>query len=283
MLWLPQDSAQVASFRQDVDGYTGAVDTRLRQNDPDTEFLTAATMFVDAVVSAGDPNPEQVLLRFDNIVGTGENQIPAGSRVEAAILDIPSVNPDAMGDGGLFYKLLQPWPDLATWNAWVDGIQTNGVEAAVSPSAVAGNAGLNPDVQGGFLSFDLTADVQSWVNGSANNGWMINPWPGGGNGWGLTTAENPIGRNRPRLRVFYTAGTGTPNEDIILQNPVLSAEGLNLRFQGLPSSSYDVEHAETLDGSWSKVGSATTDSSGAAIFTDTTANAQAGFYRVVRP
>jgi len=44
-------------------------------------------------------DPEQILLRFDNIVGTRTNQVPPGSRVEAAVLDMASVVASAPADG----------------------------------------------------------------------------------------------------------------------------------------------------------------------------------------
>jgi hypothetical protein len=258
------------------------VDTRLRQNAPDAEFSTTTTVFVDAQVSAGEPNPEQVLLRFDDMIGTEAGRIPPGKRVEAAILDIPSVNNDAMGDGGLIYPLLQGWDPLSTWNTWVDGIQTNGVEGATTPSATAGYPELNPDVQGGFLSFDLTADVQAWVSGIRTNaGWVFMPWPGGGNGWGFTTSESAEERNRPRLRVFYTDGE-VSEPPVMLLTPLWTDGTLQLRLNGDAGSPYDVFRAEVVSGSWIKVGTVTPESGGNGTFTDTAPLPGAAFYRVVR-
>jgi len=281
--WLPKDSTSVASFRQGVNDYAGAVDTRIRQVSPDTDFSAAGTVFSDAVVSGTDPNPEQVLLRFGNIIGSEANQIPPGARIEAAFLDVASLNGDAMGDGGQFFSILQTWPETVTWNGWVDGIQTNGVEAATTPTALAGNPDLNPDVQGGFLSFDLTADVQSWASGSiANNGWVIIPWPGGGNGWGFYTSENSTERNRPRLRVYYTAATGTSGE-IHLESTFASGGSVQIRLHGDANKSYTVYRAQTIDGAWTIAGTVATGADGNAVFTDPTPPATTAFYRAAFP
>lgn len=277
VLWLPPESVSTASFRQGTDGYTGAVDTRIRQTTPDLDSITSPTVYSDAIVTGSDPNPEQVLLRFDNIIGSGPGQIPAGSRVEAAFLDVASVINNAMGDGGAFHALLRPWPETSTWNTWENGIEI-GVEAAAAPTVLAGSPTLDPDVQGGFLSFDLTADVAAWVGGTLENqGWVIQPFPGGGNGWGFATAEDPIERNHPRLRVYYTAGTPQPTE-IELGQPIYTATGVQLNFTGAPSMTYRVRRSATIDGQFSDIGPATTDAQGNGAFTDNAAPVTAGFY-----
>ena len=51
---------------------------------------------VDAGITSMS-GPEQILLRFDSIVGTHTNQVPPGSRVEAAMLDLASVVGNAPG------------------------------------------------------------------------------------------------------------------------------------------------------------------------------------------
>ena len=50
------------------------------------------------------PNPNQVLIRFDNIIGSGAGQVPAGATIHAAILELTSINADAQGAGGQFHR-----------------------------------------------------------------------------------------------------------------------------------------------------------------------------------
>jgi hypothetical protein len=99
----------------------------------------------------------------------------------------------------------QPWSSDASWSNFSDGIQANGVEASVTSSAVAGNAAGTARVEGGWNTFDVTRDIQSWVNNSNdNNGWAIIPWVSGDNGWGIQSSETAIVNERPQLRVFFT-------------------------------------------------------------------------------
>ena len=102
ILWLPQGISS-NSFRQNVNGYTGDVDTQIRGNDPfntnTSPYNTSVTIGPDwNVATPGDQS--QVLLRFDNIIGTGPNQIPPGSQVHAAVLDLTSQGNLGQGDGG---------------------------------------------------------------------------------------------------------------------------------------------------------------------------------------
>ncbi len=278
--WVPAGTATVG-FRQGVNGYTGARDTRIRENAPDADFSTVTSLFSDWAVSSASDN-EHVLLRFDNIIGTGAGQIPPGARIESAVLDLASVVGNGMGDGGQFYALLQPWQDTnSTWNSWVNGIQADGVEAATTPTTVAGNSNCNPSVQGAFLSFDLTADVQAWTYGSSTNyGWVILPWTGGGDGWGFASAETATERNRPRLRVFFTTPS---NAAISLLPPVWSSTQVQVRFASIVGTMCSVQRASALGGEWTTLGSALVGQDGTGTFTDTAPLPNAAYYRVKFP
>jgi hypothetical protein len=281
VMWLPAGTAS-ASFRQNVNDYTNAFDTRIRQNAPTNEFSTVTGVFVDAEVTGGSPNPEQVLLRFENIIGSGTNQIPAGARIHAAMLDLASTIGNAMGDGGKFHAMLQPWQDTNTWDDLVNGVSVDGVEAAAQPTAVAGSATLNPNVQAAFLSFELTADVQNWSSGSRPNyGWVVVPWPGGGDGWGFGTAEQGAEQNRPRLRVFYTPGTALP--PVVLQPPSVTSSNVVVRFSGEVGKTYTVLRSATLNGTYTSAGTTTVQPDGTATFTDSSPLPGSAFYRVTYP
>lgn len=220
--WLPAGTA-LASFRRGINGYTSAYDTRLRENAPEADASAVTSMYIDAGVTSTS-DPEQILLRFDNIVGAASNQIPPGSRIEAAMLDLASVVGNGPGDGGYLHALLKPWQDTtSTWNSWIEGIQADGVEAAITPTVILGNSSRTPNVQGGFHSLDVTADVQACVSGTGTNyGWVGLPWPGGTDGWGIATAESTVARNRPQLRVYYSLVTNALPA-IVLTTPANNA------------------------------------------------------------
>lgn len=273
--WLPPDVSS-ASFRQDVNNYSSAVDTQVRGSDPDTEYSASATLGVDwTVATAGDSS--QVLLRFDAIIGTATNQVPPGSRVHAAVLELASASNLAQGHGGHFHAMLQPWEDTNTWNGLVNGIQTDDVEAASATSAAGGTAALTPFVQGGFNNFELTDDVQAWVSGTRpNHGWAILPWTSGGDGWFFSTAENATERDRPQLRVYYTPS-------IVLLPPVWSPASVEVSFLGLIGTNYSILRAPAPTGPWTTNGSATVQPSGIGTFTDNSPLPGASYYRVQYP
>jgi len=117
--WIPAGtSGGVASFRNgDANEYAGTFDTEIQQGLPDANNATVLVDFSDAN-DFGSANNTESLLRFDGIIGGGVGQVPPNARIDAAFLDVASVTPDAMGDGGRFIAMLQPWQDTnATWNS----------------------------------------------------------------------------------------------------------------------------------------------------------------------
>ncbi len=278
--WVPADTAS-ASFRYNVNGYTGAHDTRIRQATPDTEYSTIASVFVDAEVTSGAEDPEQVFVRFEDIFGTGEGQVPPGSTIHAAVLDLGSLVSNATGDGGKIHRMLKPWQDTDTWNSLANGVDADGVEAATAPTATAGDLSLDPNVQGGYLTFLLTSDVQAWANGAPNYGWVFLPWPYGGDGWGFGTAEATQELERPQLRVYYTPGEAA--DVVVLLAPVVGPTSVQVNFTGTAGKTYSIQRVGTLGGTWETRGTATTGTDGRATFTDSAPLAGAAFYRVIYP
>jgi hypothetical protein len=278
VLWVPAGTASV-SFRKDVNGYSGAFDTLIQQVNPDVNYAASDYVFCDGVVTGSSPNPGEVLLRFDNIVGTNPGQIPPNAQVHAAILDLASTGGSANGVGGQFYALLQPWDDTTTtWNSWVDGINTDGVEAAITPTVAAGSPTLRPFVQGGFNSFEVTSDVAAWARGTANYGWAIIPWLDGGDGWGIDLSESADEKNRPQLRVFYSI-----NSNVEIGPLSVTPTSVTVQFTGVPDTSYSVQRSADVAGPYGTIGSATTTGTGSATFTDNSPLPGTGFYRISNP
>ncbi|HEX7654394.1 MAG TPA: DNRLRE domain-containing protein, partial [Verrucomicrobiae bacterium] len=237
----------------------------------------------------GNTNNTECLLRFDNIIGAASNQIAPGSLIHAAMLELPSVGPDNMGDGGLFYAMLQPWTDTnVTWSTFgPNGIQPDGVMAASTPTVTIGSPSLNPDVQATLNTVEVTTDVQAWANGSrANNGWCILPWPGGSNGWGFRSSKFSsvvIGyapeQQRPRLRVYYTAGAlALP---AVIKPVSANAQAVVVPFTGSANFTYHIWRSGDLSGNWSELGTATCDGAGNGLFNDVSPLPAAAYYRVV--
>ncbi len=277
--WIPAGTASV-SFRYGVNGYTNEFDTLIRASAGDTNFAATVTMFSDWSATTNGDN-DQLLFRFDNIVGSATNQIPAGATIHAAMFDVANVGGQAMGDGGQFFALYQPWVDTTTtWNSWTNGIQNDGIEAALTATVVAGNTNLDPNVQGGYHCFEVTPDVQAWVNGTRPNyGWAILPWVNGGDGWGINTAESPTERDRPQLRVYYTVNTNFV-APIVIGSITRGASSVTIQFTGAPNTTYSVHRTTALGTSWTPIGPATAAGNGAATFTDNAPPSTAAFYRI---
>lgn len=274
ILWLPNGTPSTA-LRQGVNGYTNTVDTRIRANAPDTQFSTVTGVFVDYGVT-GTTDNEQVLIRFDNMIGDGPNQVPFGATVQAAILDLSATIGNAMGDGGHFHMMLKPWFATNTWNQLTNGITADDIEAVAANSAVAGVSNLNPNVQAGYLQYELTSDVQTWVSGiRPNYGWAILPWVGGTDGWGFGTSKAALASDRPRLRVFYTA--------IVITSITRNPSNAVIQFKSQPNQLCTILRASTVTGTYSSIGTATTAADGTASFTDNSPPAGAAFYRISFP
>lgn len=276
VLWVPAGT-ETASFRQGVNEYYSSFDTRLRADTPDIDGGSLTSVFIDWTGST-----DHALIRFDDIIGTEPGRIPPGSQIHAAMLDLSSMVGNGMGDGGQFYAMLRPWDQYDTWNMADNGITADGVEAASTPTFVAGNQSRAPNVQAAFHSFDVTSDLQAWANGVRTNyGWAGLPWPNGGDGWGFGTSEQTEERNRPQLRVFFSPGTGVFPPTML--SPVVTPTSVQVRFNGQPSTTFTVQRKATLTGQWTNLGTATTDASGAGTYTDNAPTGNSGFYRIAYP
>ena len=203
--WLPAGT-EVASFRQGVNGYNSAVDTYLQQGTPTATADTATTIWVDFDAV----NNNHVLLRFDEIIGSTLGQIPQGSTVISAKLTLAGLVSNAPGDGGTFHTMLADWGNDSTWSSLTGGIQPDGLEASITPNTTAGSPTLDANVVGGYNTFDVTTDVQSWVDATiANKGWAILPWATGSDGWAIQSSESTNPVERPILQVYYIPNTNT--------------------------------------------------------------------------
>ena len=119
--------------------------------------LGLLTAILGSVMDLLQPWPLKIVI--DNVIGSNPGQVPSGAVVEAAMLDMATVANNGYGDGGQFFAMLAPWQDTDTWNTLVNGIQTDGVEAATNATVSAGSPTLNPNVCGGYMSFEVTPDA----------------------------------------------------------------------------------------------------------------------------
>ncbi|MFD0462869.1 Ig-like domain-containing protein [Microvirga aerilata] len=184
------------TFQQGVNGYAGTQDTTLRQSSPNTNLGSAGTLYADSDTPTGTGQDDQVLLQFSALFGSATNQIPLGATITKATLSLQTTN---AGDGAALHRMLTGWSEAATWGSLSNGIQANGTEAVAAADRVTGRTAI------GVTTLDVTASVQAWAGGAANNGWAF--LPSGGDGWDFLSAE---GATKPKLTVEYTTSTTPP-------------------------------------------------------------------------
>ena len=138
------------------------------------------------------------MIRFNNIFGTGDGQIPTGAQIESAELVLHTSDlTDAQSPNTItLHRLLQNWTEAgAVWDTF-NGFATNGIEAIQ-----AENDSVIPNVRNGFVSFDVTESLYALSMGATDMGWVL--LPGGGNGWQFDSSEHANVLFRPQLNVTY--------------------------------------------------------------------------------
>jgi hypothetical protein len=180
------------SFQQGVNGYTSAVDTEIWALAANTILESNPNASSDANNDGGE---SQVLLRFDDIIGDLDGQVPVGSHVVSARLYVSAFD---QGSTVNLHRMLVPFSRSATWNATVDGVSADDAEASRhKDSFTFGKIAANTST----VVFDVTDTVSAWAQGQPNHGWVfINT---GGNGWDFYTSEFEDLKQRPKLVIEF--------------------------------------------------------------------------------
>ncbi|WP_431358814.1 DNRLRE domain-containing protein [Halovenus amylolytica] len=185
------DQSERISLQQGSDGYSATVDTNLRENEPEQSFSTAESVTIDTQDPHSTNNEAQALIRFDNLIGDGGQQLPPDAIVEDATLTVETIND---GDGGAVHRILTDWSGEDTWTSLDGGIQADGNEATTDPEFETG------EVPEGSTSIDVTRSVQQWADGAQNDGWAVLPL--GDDGWDFMTSNSDT---PPQLTVSYVS------------------------------------------------------------------------------
>ena len=211
----PVGTASTVTFRQGTNGYTGTVDTMLRERYPNDNYGIA---FVTSPQGETGYHT-QGLLQFGNLFGTGPGQIPVGATIVSATLTLMTTNPAA--DAGTINPMLVSWNASSTWNSMVGGV-TVGTEASSSNVITIGAATV------GLHSYDVSASVQAWAaagttasaENAANHGWLFNLTTNTIDFWNFTSADGDV---KPVLSITYVpAGASAPSPTTL---PTVSISG----------------------------------------------------------
>jgi hypothetical protein len=184
---------KTVAFQNGVNGYAGTVDLEIWAVAPHTCLNGNPNASSDADNDGGE---SQVLMRFENIIGTGPGQVPPGSAVHSATLIVPAFDE---GSTVHLHRMLVPWKATATWASLVGGVTADGLEASKQKDGFTfGKIAASTSA----IPFDATDAVQGWANGKPNHGWVfINT---AGNGWDFYTSEFEDVKQRPKLVVEFT-------------------------------------------------------------------------------
>ncbi|NQU23179.1 MAG: tandem-95 repeat protein [Candidatus Nealsonbacteria bacterium] len=196
------DAQQTLSFQQGAGGYIGTVDTMLREAVPSIKYDASSPIGVDDENPA--PSEDQVLMRFDGIIGDGASQIPLGSTINSATLTVQVTNP---GSGLSVHRMLQSWDDFNTWNDLGGGVQADDSEAVLLADIVVGVGDGEENIPTGPLNLNVTAGLQAWADGAIRMGWAMLPLVGGWNGIDFYSAE---GTTPPKLVVNFVPAPNNP-------------------------------------------------------------------------
>ncbi len=195
-------------FQNGVDGYEGTFDRLIGPGgEIDGSFVTGNGSYtIDGGGNAvNDALFTQSLIRFGGV----ESSIPAGAKILDAKVTVVTKNSSSSQSGDSFsvYRLTAPFTSetSVTTDFGADGIngQVDWILGSFHGPNVAGEESV--------VSADVTRAVQSWIDGSPNNGVGIRS-DRGTNGWGLHST-GAVMQKRPKLEVTYLLEEGVQVND----------------------------------------------------------------------
>jgi hypothetical protein len=200
---VPTVPVLTASFCQGIDGYNGASDIEISAAQPDVSDPAAESITIDSDDPNGTGSDTQALLRFDGVFGSAVGQIPVGSVVTSAFLNL---NVRDAGSGFTVHQMLTAFTSASTWNSLSGGVDALDVEAYLYADERAGADTSGANIASGLLMLDVTRIVQAWANGQSNHGFALRPLAAGSNGVDFWSSDSSNPFERPSLEVRYIPG-----------------------------------------------------------------------------
>lgn len=203
------------TFRNGLNSYNSTADTFIRQQNVNQNNGSTEDLRWDTEEN-GVNTPQYSLLRFDDIFGAAQDQIPPGSTISSAMLTY-TVGGDsgAVGDNGELHESLVVWDEATVTYANFGGdtgVQSDEYAAAVVATLTAATTSS--------FTVDVTSSLVAWsANPAANLGWIVIPTNTNGvqvrsSDYLATPAE------RPTLMVTYTGPAGCKDDgDCDDENP----------------------------------------------------------------
>ncbi len=178
------------SYRQGDGGpYSETDDTYISSGSPNLNFGTSPKLFVDGSgCKTSSTTVCKTLINFPAFIGPHSGQVPLGSAIASAHLDLLITNKGVTQD---VFQVTQSWSEAtATWSGFSPAGTpgTRPRESVIAPSSL------------GLFSIDLTSIVQRWANGEPNEGILLaSDHPDG------VDYESSESTNPPTLTVQFSA------------------------------------------------------------------------------
>ena len=181
------------TYQQGGASYTGTQDTAISATTPGTPAGATST------VSVGGAASSTGLLRFDSLFGSGPNQIPLGSTILSASLQVNVTSGTSVGSTISLHRVLTNWSEASTWNTLGSGLSRDNNEVATVADALVSNS----TATGLQTISGLEQSLQAWSNGETNLGWAL--FGDNATAWTITSSEGATVALRPLLIVDYSA------------------------------------------------------------------------------
>lgn len=199
-----EEATVEVSFQHGVGDYESVVDTEIWELAPKTILDQNPNASSDENNDGGE---SQVLMRFDDIIGATQGQVPERATIVKARLVVSAFD---QGTTVNLHRMLVPFEACSTWDSMISGVSADGYEASRQKDGFTFGR-ISASSSGAI--FDVTDTVQAWANGQPNHGWLfINT---GGNGWDFYTSQFDKVAQRPKLVVQYRA---KPSESSVTSN-----------------------------------------------------------------
>ncbi|NCN86665.1 DNRLRE domain-containing protein [archaeon] len=181
----------------DTNSYSGTEDTYITSLNPNTNYGGVDYLTVDS-----SPDTERSLVKFNDILGFGENKIPYGSTISSATFRLSVYD---TGDNPNFYEVLENWTENEATYTYRNGEDLwSSLGVATSPSINTTSLGSMSTATTGIKALDVTNTVQRWSSRAIdNNGFVIHPI-GSGNVL-FRSSEYATQNERPRLSVSFSS------------------------------------------------------------------------------
>ncbi len=186
--------AKTFEVREDQTFVNVTDDVELNKDTPTVNYGNRTSFNVDKKEPLAN-----VLIKFPNIFGPGEKQIPLGTKINLAVLTLDCFN---KGKNFTAYRVLEDWVESeATWEERKEGVAWSDPGAAGARSADKSVSENFQCSSTGLKDYDITSFVQTWSDGTPNYGIVLES--SGNDGVDFYSSEHPNSLNRPLLTVTF--------------------------------------------------------------------------------